>query len=224
MVKIGKTIFITAFAALATFLIISASSVYVTTENDLKSIEVDFSHLVITKNGTSYAVMKVKGSNSGFLPSNVRVMNNKFTVNPDSNLLSNFSLPANFSKFQAGGWPLKDISLFMNVMISQLMGGFNISSSNKTLAAIIPPFFSSAKLIDINNSQKYELVLNNLLPIVSQFFFVAIYVGHEFVGNMTPSNAGNTFAGNVTLFGNLNMTSSQANNASFEIANSMWSL
>lgn len=224
MVKLGKTIFITAFAALATFLVISATSVYITTENDLKSLEVDFSHLVLNGNGTTYAVMKVKGSNSGLLPSTVMVMNNKFTVNPESNLLSNFSIPANLTQFQGNGWPMNDFSLFMNIVISELMGGFNISTSNKTFSAIIPPFFSSAQLIDVNNTGKYQLVMTNLLPIVSQFFYVAIYVGSEFMGNMTPATQSNMISGNVSLFGNLAMTSSQINNASFMFAGSMWQI
>lgn len=224
MVKLGKTIFITAFAALATFLVISASSVYITTENDLKSLEVNFSHLVLNSNGTTYAVMKVKGSNSGLLPSTVMVMNNKFTVNPESNLLSNFSIPANLTQFQGNGWPMNDFSLFMNIVISELMGGFNISTSNKTFSAIIPPFFTSAQLIDVNNTGKYQLVMTNLLPIVSQFFYVAIYVGSEFMGNMTPATQSNMISGNVSLFGNLAMTSSQINNASFMFAGSMWQI
>ncbi len=224
MVKLGKTIFITAFAALATFLVISASSVYITTENDLKSLEVDFSHLIISANGTAYAVMKVKGSNSGLLPSTVMVMNNKFTVNPESNLLGNFTIPANMTQFQSNGWPMNDFSLFMNIVISELMGGFNISTSNKNYSAIIPPFFSSAQLLDVNNSGKYKLVMTNLLPIISQFFYVAIYVGNEFVGNMTPATQSNMISGNVSLFGNLAMTSSQINNASFMFAGSMWQI
>ena len=224
MVKLGKTIFITAFAALATFLVISASSVYITTENDLKSLEVDFSHLIISGNGTAFAVMKVKGSNSGLLPSTVMVMNNKFTVNPESNLLGNFTIPANMTQFQSNGWPMNDFSLFMNIVISELMGGFNISTSNKNYSAIIPPFFSSAQLFDVNNSGKYKLVMTNLLPIISQFFYVAIYVGNEFVGNMTPATQSNMISGNVSLFGNLAMTSSQINNASFMFAGSMWQI
>ncbi|MCL5988162.1 MAG: hypothetical protein M1414_04580 [Candidatus Thermoplasmatota archaeon] len=224
MVKLGKTIFITAFAALATFLVISASSVYITTENDLKSLEVDFSHLIVSGNGTAYAVMKVNGSNSGFLPSTVMVMNNKFTVNPESSLLGNFTIPANMTQFQNNGWPMSDFSLFMNIVISELMGGFNISTSNKNYSAIIPPFFSSAQLFDVNNSGKYKLVMTNLLPIVSQFFYVAIYVGNEFVGNMTPATQSNMISGNVSLFGNLAITSSQMNNASFMFAGSMWQI
>lgn len=224
MLKIGKTIFITAFAALATFLVISASSVYISTENDLKSLEVDFSHLLINSNGTALAVMKVKGSNSGILPSSVMVMNNKFTVNPDSSLLGNFTIPANLTKFQGNGWPTNDFSLLMDIVISELMGGFNISTSNKTFSAIIPPFFTGAQLLDVNNSGKYELVMNNLIPIVSQFFYVAIYVGHEFMGNMTPLSQSNTFSGNVSLFGNMTLTSSQMNNASFLFAGSMWQI
>ena len=224
MVKLGKTIFITAFAALATFLVISASSVYITTENDLKTLEVDFSHLIVSGNGTAYAVMKVNGSNSGFLPSTVMVMNNKFTVNPESSLLGNFTIPANMTQFQNNGWPMSDFSLFMNIVISELMGGFNISTSNKNYSAIIPPFFSSAQLFDVNNSGKYKLVMTNLLPIVSQFFYVAIYVGNEFVGNMTPATQSNMISGNVSLFGNLAITSSQMNNASFMFAGSMWQI
>ena len=119
---------------------------------------------------------------------------------------------------------MNDFSLFMNIVISELMGGFNISTSNKNYSAIIPPFFSSAQLLDVNNSGKYKLVMTNLLPIISQFFYVAIYVGNEFVGNMTPATQSNMISGNVSLFGNLAMTSSQINNASFMFAGSMWQI
>ncbi len=222
MVKIGRAIAITAFAALATFLVISASTVYITTENDLKSLQVDFAHMVLNTNGSAYIVMKVNGSNSGFLPSSVSVMNKQFTINPESSLAGNLSIPANFSKFQNMGWPVNDVSILMKIFLSSLMGGFNLSSSNKTIFADIPPLFSNASLYNKNNGSIFNMIIYGLIPVVATFFYVAVYVGSKFVGNMTPSSQNGLFSGNLSLFGNLNLTKSQLNQTTFRLGGTSW--
>ncbi|MCL4345718.1 MAG: hypothetical protein M1375_04195 [Candidatus Thermoplasmatota archaeon] len=223
--KISKMVSLMAFAILAAFLVISASSVYITTENDLKSIEMAFEDLRIT-NGTVFVQARLNGSNSGFLPSHVDIMNNVLTINPEASMSRNVSLPLNLTKMKVDGWSFHSIEYIFVAVVSEFLSGMNMSSDSQNISTLIPPFFTEAKLLKTNNSGGYELMMSGVIPIIATLLKVSLYAGNVFLGNLSTNGTGEFFSGTVSLIGDLTNSTlaSSSDNLSFRFLGNTWNI
>ena len=106
--KLTKVIFIAAFSIICVFLVVSASSIYISAENDLKDIQLSFEKLDV-KNGKITASMFISAKNTNMLPSTISVLNNNLTINPYSSSSSQLNLPINITALSAKGWPTQSI-------------------------------------------------------------------------------------------------------------------
>jgi hypothetical protein len=223
--KISKVVSLIAFAILASFLIISASSIYITTENELKSLQMTFEDLEI-KDGKAFVQARLNSSDSGFLPSHVDVMNNILTINPENSLSQNLSLPLNTTRMKIDGWSLHSIEYVFLAVVSEFISGTNLTTDSQNITAMIPPLFTQAQLLKTNNSGSYKLIMTGVIPIIASVLSVSLYMGNEFLGNLTSAGNGSFFSGTVSLIGNI--TSSQLNsnpaNLSFRFLGNTWNL
>ncbi len=223
--KISRMIGVGAFAILASFLVISASSVYVSTENDLKSLGLDFEEMQV-KDGKTFIIARLNGNNSGIFPSHIEIMNHTLTINPETSMSQNVSLPVNLSKLKVEGWTGKSIIYFFTIFVSEFLSGFNLSRDSQNVSTLIPPFFTQAKLIKNNSNGQSELILSGVLPILITIFKVSVFAGKTFLGNLSASGNGNPFNGTVNLIGQLNEGNYNGNltNLSFTFLGTRWSI
>lgn len=222
--KISKMVSLISFAILASFLVISASSIYITTENDLKSLQMTFKDLEI-ENGKAFVQTYLNTSNSGFLPSHVYVMKNVLTINPDNSISTNLSLPLNTTKMKIDGWSFHSIEYVFLAVVSEFFSGMNLSTDSQNISTLIPPLFTQAYLLKTNNNST-KLVMTGVIPIIATFLEVSLYAGNKFLGNLTSTGNGNLFSGTVTLIGNITSSQLGSNpgNLSFRFLGNTWSI
>jgi hypothetical protein len=229
--KLSKTIFLVAFALICAFLIISASSIYISASDDLKELDLTFLSLEQKGKNTLEANFVVRVKNSNEIPSSIKILNNTITLTPYSSVYHSICLPVNISKFTKEGWPFSTVIYYTNAVISELLNGVGVTSISRNLSSQIPFLFSNATLSQNGNPNNYSLGFINFIPIVMSTMELAVYFGSKFIGNMTYSGqVGDLISGNISLNGFLNCSkigssgSSNLNNLSIEFLGQRWAL
>ncbi len=198
--KLTKLIFIAAFSIICVFLVVSASSIYVSAENDLKDIELSFVKLEI-RNGKLTANMDVSAKNTNALPSTVSIFNNNLTINPYSSSNSFFNLPVNITSLTAQGWPTESIIYYANAVISEFLNGVGITTLSRNISTQLPFLFTNVSLVKNPDNNTYTLFINDMIPIGLSVLKVGIYTGEKFLGNLSFANQSGNLSGNLSLSG-----------------------
>ncbi|EQB69786.1 MAG: hypothetical protein RE472_07580 [Thermoplasmatales archaeon] len=198
--KLTKLIFIAAFSIICVFLIVSASSIYVSAENDLKDIELSFVKLEMT-NGKLTASMDVSARNTNALPSTVSIFNNNLTINPYSSSNSFFNVPINITSLTAKGWPTDSIIYYANAVISEFLNGVGVATLSRNISTQLPFLFTNVSLVKSSNNNTYTLFINDMIPIGISVIKVGMYMGENFLGNLSFVNQSGNVSGNLSLSG-----------------------
>ena len=198
--KLTKVIFIAAFSIICVFLVVSASSIYISAENDLKNIELSFEKLDV-KNGKITANMFISAKNTNMLPSTISVLNNNLTINPYSSSSSQLNLPINITALSAKGWPTQSIIYYANAVISEFLNGVGVTTLSKNISTQLPFLFSNVTLKNSTGNNSYTLFINDMIPIGLSILNIGIYSGKNFMGNLTLSNTSGNLSGNISLSG-----------------------
>ncbi len=198
--KLTKVIFIAAFSIICVFLVVSASSIYISAENDLKDIQLSFEKLDV-KNGKITASMFISAKNTNMLPSTISVLNNNLTINPYSSSSSQLNLPINITALSAKGWPTQSIIYYANAVISEFLNGVGVTTLSKNISTQLPFLFSNVTLKNSTGNNSYTLFINDMIPIGLSILSIGIYSGKNFMGNLTLSNTSGNLSGNISLSG-----------------------
>ncbi len=216
--KVTRIVFVVVFSIICVFLLASASSIYTSAENDLKSVTMDFEHLIIT-NKTVSADFQISASNNNELPSTFSILNHNLTVNPYSSTIQSIKMPLNVSALSSNGWPVGTVICYVNAVLSEFISGIGLDKMSRNISALLPSVFSKFTLSQGSSNDSYNLVLNNMISVASSFMTIGIYEGSHFLGNLSSGSSTSPLGGNTTFSGILGQSglSSQMRNLSMEI-------
>ncbi len=216
--KVTKVIFVVVFSIICVFLIVSASSIYASAENDLKNVEMAFEHLDVS-NSTVSADFQVSAQDSNELPSTLSILSHNLTVNPYSNTMQDILIPLNMTHLSCSGWPVSSVLFYVKAIISEFIGGIGMDKISKNISTLLPSIFTKTSLTQGNSNDSYNMVLNDFITIASSVLTIGIYEGSKFMGNLSASSSSGMIGGNTTFSGILNQSglTSQMSNISIEI-------
>lgn len=216
--KVTKIVFVVVFSIICVFLIVSASSIYASAENDLKTVEMDFEHLDVS-NSTVSADFQVSAQDSNELPSTLSILSHNLTVNPYSNTMQDILIPLNITHLSCSGWPVSSVLFYVKAIISEFIGGIGMDKISKNISTLLPSIFTKTTLTQGNSNNSYSMVLNDFITIASSVLTIGIYEGSKFMGNLSASSSSGMIGGNTTFSGILNQSglTSQMSNLSIEI-------
>ncbi len=198
--KVTRIIFVAVFSIICVFLVVSASSIYVSAENDLKQIKLDFEHIYIDKSMVK-AEFHVSANDTSNLPTTLYIMHENLTINPYSSSSGNIFLNLNTSSLGSKGWAINSILIYTNAVISEFVNGIGLDSFSKNISTFLPSIFSTAQLNSTNGNNSYNLVLSDFISVALSVMSIGVYEGSKFLGNMTASSSSGSIGGNVTFSG-----------------------
>ncbi|MHB1440313.1 MAG: hypothetical protein ACYCSO_06065 [Cuniculiplasma sp.] len=199
--KVTRIIFIAVFSIICVFLIVSASSIYISAENDLRAVELSFLNLDVKK-GMVKADFNVYAKNTNGLPSTISILNNNLTINPYSSTHSSLNIPINMTSLNKSGWPFNSITYYATAVISEFLNGIGIETLSRNVSTQMPFLFSNVSMIK-NSNGSYSLLIRDMIPIALSVMKIAIYSGTTLLGNVSYANQSGMMSGNLTLIGML---------------------
>ncbi len=217
--KISKIISYSAFAIIASFFIISSSSIYLSATETASSVTGEIKYVNIGA-PQPYVGFCLMGSAKGVIPSSISIMNQTITLNPGENLSKLLHLPINISSMTKKGFPLSAIPLFVSDAVNGALFLMNFTAYKGGFPLDIPAVFSnnSTPYIKTTNQSSGAALLSIGLRVLIPLFFKAsemlIYDGPNLIGNISLNNYSGVFnQGNLDLSGIIHIPTGQSPSA-----------
>jgi hypothetical protein len=217
--KISKLISYSAFAIIASFLIISSASIYFSTTETANSIDGVVKYVNIGS-PQPYIGFCLMGNAKGVIPSSISIMNQTITLNPGENISKLLNLPINISSMTEKGFPFSSMSLFISDAVYGALFLMNFTAYKGGFSMNIPAIFSnitSTKVTTANESSGQaflSLGFRVLIPLFFQASRMLIYDGPSLIGNFSLQNYSGIFnKGNVNLSGIIHIPEGQSINS-----------
>ena len=217
--KISKIISYSAFAIIASFLIVSSASIYLSATETANSVSGEVKYLNIGS-PQPYLGFCLMGSAKGVIPSSISIMNQTITLNPGENISKLINLPINISGMSRKGFPLSSLSMFVSATVNSALFLMNFTAYKGGFSMIVPAIFANntpPKISTTNQSPGQALLSIGLKVLIPLFFKASkmlIYDGPSLIGNISLNNySGVFYQGNLKLSGIIHMPQGQSPSA-----------
>lgn len=230
--KLTKAVFLVAFSIIAVFLIVSASSIYISAEATARTVKTDVSCINLAS-ANPYAEVNFISQGKGSLPSQITILNETFTLNPGQNLTKFLKIPINIVNMEKNGFPITSFEMAISTLIRESFSIFNLTGTSLNTQIIFPALIQSPVLKVQNESNGQSMVslnFNTVIPVILEVANIGIYLSGKFLGNLTslPLSGSQALSpGSYSLQGLIKIPEGYTNNmfltnANFSLGSLYW--